>query len=100
MNRVVYPSSAKPGFSRVHFTAFAYPDEWSILGMNKPPFFSEYPADFNPAGADHSANPYGFTRADYGVILAYDAMYALLQGCQNVLDCKKHSDINYPTAWL
>jgi ABC-type branched-subunit amino acid transport system substrate-binding protein len=80
-----YPSSAKPGFSHLSFTAFAYPDEWDILGLDKPAFFSEYPADFNPAGADHGTNPYGFTRADYGVILAYDATYALLQGCQNVL---------------
>ena len=80
-----YPLSAKSGFSRLRFTAFAYPDEWNILGMNKPQFFAEYASDFNPQGADHSANPYGFTRADYDVILSYDAMYALLQGCQNVL---------------
>jgi ABC-type branched-subunit amino acid transport system substrate-binding protein len=87
-----YPSSAKPGFSRLHFTAFAYPDEWDILGMDKPQFFAEYVSDFNPTGADHHANPYGFVRADYGVILAYDAMYALLQGCQNALDAKKALD--------
>jgi ABC-type branched-subunit amino acid transport system substrate-binding protein len=85
----VYPSSARPGFSRVHFTTFAYPDEWDILGMIRPQFFSEYSSAFNPASADHSANPYGFVRADYGVILSYDAMYALLQGCQNALDAKK-----------
>ena len=79
-----YPTGAQS--SRLHFTAFAYPDEWSILGMNTPqPFFSEYIADFNPIGADHSAQPYGFTRADGDVILSYDAMLALLQGCQNAL---------------
>ena len=83
-----YPSSAKPGFSRLHFTAFTYPDEWNILGKSEPLFFSEYRSDFNPAGADHSANPYGFTRADDSAVLSYDAMYALLQGCQNVLDAK------------
>jgi predicted HTH transcriptional regulator/ABC-type branched-subunit amino acid transport system substrate-binding protein len=83
-----YPSSAKPGFSRVHFTAFTYPDEWNILGKNEPSFFSEYPADFNPAHVDHSANPYGFTRAADSAVLSYDATYALLQGCQNVLDAK------------
>jgi len=81
-----YPSSARAGFTRLHFTAFAYPDEWSILGMGSlPPFFSDYATDFNPADADHSAKPYGFTRADNTVILAYDAMSVLLQGCQNVL---------------
>jgi ABC-type branched-subunit amino acid transport system substrate-binding protein len=84
-----YPSSARPGFSRLHFTTFAYPDEWDILGMTRPQFFSEYSSTFNPAGADHSANPYGFVRADYDVILSYDAVYALLQGCQNILDAKK-----------
>jgi serine/threonine protein kinase/ABC-type branched-subunit amino acid transport system substrate-binding protein len=80
-----YPLSAKVGFSRLRFTSFAYFDEWDILRMNKPQFFSEYPNDFNPAGADHSHNPYGFTRADYVTMLSYDAMSALFQGCQNVL---------------
>jgi ABC-type branched-subunit amino acid transport system substrate-binding protein len=84
-----YPLSAKVGFNRLRFTAFAYPDEWDILGMDKPQFFSEYPNDFNPAHADHSQAPYGFTRADYGAMLSYDATYALLQGCQNVLAAKK-----------
>ncbi len=73
--------------SRLRFTAFAYPDEWSLLGMNESqePFFSEYPAAFNPANADHHEKPYGFTRADSDTILSYDAMIVLLQGCQNGL---------------
>jgi ABC-type branched-subunit amino acid transport system substrate-binding protein len=53
--------------------------------MGAQPFFSDYSADFNPAGADHSTSPYGFTRADNHTILAYDAMSTLLQGCQNGL---------------
>jgi ABC-type branched-subunit amino acid transport system substrate-binding protein len=84
-----YPPSARSGFSRLHFTAFAYPDEWSILGMGKHQFFTEYSAAYNPAGADHSTSPYGFTRADNHTILAYDAMSTLLRGCQNVLTAKK-----------
>jgi ABC-type branched-subunit amino acid transport system substrate-binding protein len=83
-----YPPSAKAGFNRVRFTSFAYPDTWSILHKDQPLFFSEYSADYNPAHADHSANPYGYTRADFGTILAYDATFALLQGCQNVLSAK------------
>ena len=83
-----YPPSAKASFNRVRFTSFAYPDTWSILHKDEPLFFSEYTADFNPAHADHSANPYGYTRADFGTILAYDATFALLQGCQNVLSAK------------
>jgi serine/threonine protein kinase/ABC-type branched-subunit amino acid transport system substrate-binding protein len=84
-----YPLSARPGFSRVRFTSFAYFEEWDMLGLNKPQFFSEYPNDFNPGHVDHSQDPYGFTRADYGVILSYDAMIALFQGCQNVLLAKE-----------
>ena len=80
-----YPLSARPSFSHVRFTSFAYFEEWDTLGLSKPQFFSEYPNDFNPQNVDHSQNPYGFTRADYGAILSYDAMYALLQGSQNVL---------------
>jgi len=54
------------------------------------PFFDDYKAAFNPAGADHSGAPYGFTRAGSNVILAYDAMVVLLQGCQNGLAVKDH----------
>jgi ABC-type branched-subunit amino acid transport system substrate-binding protein len=85
-----YPPSARVGFSRLRFTAFAFFDEWNILetGMDKPQFFSEYPNDFNPTGQEH-ANPYGFTRADVGTMLSYDAMFALFQGSQNVLVAQK-----------
>ncbi|GHO44691.1 protein kinase domain-containing protein [Ktedonospora formicarum] len=44
-----YTSSSRAGFSRLRFTALAYPDEWDVLGYGKekPPFFSAYPAAFN-----------------------------------------------------
>jgi serine/threonine protein kinase/ABC-type branched-subunit amino acid transport system substrate-binding protein len=83
-----YPTSARVGFNRLRFTSFAFFDEWGILGRDKPQFFSEYPNDFNPTGQEH-ANPYGFTRADKDVMLSYDAMYALFQGCQNALAAQK-----------
>src|SRR5262249_17074203 len=75
-----YPSSARAGFSRLHFTAFAYPDQWDILGYGniKPAFFAAYPATYDPNGL-HQGSPYGFTRADNGVVLYYDAMQALLK---------------------
>jgi ABC-type branched-subunit amino acid transport system substrate-binding protein len=79
-----YPSSARVGIHRLRFTAFAFFDEWDILGLNKPQFFSEYPNDFNPTGQPRPS-PYGFTRADVSTMLSYDAMYTLLQGSQNVL---------------
>ncbi len=80
-----YPSSARAGFSRLHFTSFFYPDEWGILEPNaqKPAFFSEYASNFDP-GNKHP-NVYGLSRADSDVALAYDATTAILQGCQNAL---------------
>ncbi len=87
-----YPSSARAGFSRLHFTAFAYPDEWGVLGFSaqQPAFFSAYPATFDPNGL-HTGNPYGFTRADNDAILSYDATVALLEGCNIALSAgNKH----------
>ncbi len=82
-----YTSSSRAnGFNHLHFTAFAYPDEWDILGSgaNKPAFFSEYPTAFDPNRL-HQGSPYGFTRADNDVILSYDATIALLSGSARVL---------------
>jgi ABC-type branched-subunit amino acid transport system substrate-binding protein len=85
-----YPSSARVGFSHLRFTAFAYPDEWDVQGLSsqKPAFFTEYPAAFNPSGAPHT-NSYGYTRANGDVILSYDAMLALLQATNITLTSKK-----------
>jgi eukaryotic-like serine/threonine-protein kinase len=87
-----YPNNARAGFSRLRFTTFAYPDEWSVLGLatRQPAFFSEYPAAFNPNG-QHPKGVYGFTRADNDVILSYDAMVALLLGCNNALSSGKNT---------
>jgi eukaryotic-like serine/threonine-protein kinase len=82
-----YTSSSRAnGFNRLHFTAFAYPDEWDILrpGDSKPAFFSEYPDAFDP-NKSHQGSPYGFTRADGDVMLSYDATRALLNGSAGVL---------------
>jgi serine/threonine protein kinase len=76
-----YPSSARAGFSHLHFTAFAYPDEWLVQGLTnvQPTFFAEYPAAFDPNSLN-KGSPYGFTRADNDTILSYDATVALLHG--------------------
>lgn len=86
-----YQSTARANFSRLRFTAFAYPDEWDILGYgaNKPAFFSEYPAAFNPNGVPNLS--YGFTRPDNDVILSYDATIALLLGCNAALSASKQA---------
>jgi ABC-type branched-subunit amino acid transport system substrate-binding protein len=78
-----YSDTARPQLGRVRFTSFAYPDEWTILGLTaqEPAFFREYPEYFNPGGQPRSS-PYGFTRPVNDVMLAYDATMALLEGCR------------------
>lgn len=85
-----YPSSARPNFSRLHFAAYAYPDEWAVLGYTnqEPAFFNEYIADFDPNG-QHPLGIYSFTRADNDTILSYDALVALLKGYDNALKAGK-----------
>jgi ABC-type branched-subunit amino acid transport system substrate-binding protein len=88
-----YSSSARAsGFTHLHFTTFAYPDEWDVLGLTnqKPQFFSEYPQDFDPNSLNQGS-PYGFTRADNDAILSYDATVTLLSGCNMSLSSGKQS---------
>src|SRR6266516_1977019 len=82
-----YPSSARAGFNRLHFTAFAYPDEWEIAGLKaqKPAFFTDYANAFNPTGQQPSG-AYGYTRTDNDVMLSYDATLALLTGSKLALN--------------
>jgi ABC-type branched-subunit amino acid transport system substrate-binding protein len=82
-----YPSSASANFHRLHFTSFAYPDEWDVQGLSaKPAFFNEYPADFDPGGQHKGTGGiYEFSRADGDNILSYDAMQALLVASQMAL---------------
>jgi serine/threonine protein kinase len=88
-----YSSTARAsGFTHLSFTAFAYPDEWDILGYGgqKPPLFSEYPRDFDP-NSQHQPGVYGFTRTDNDVMLSYDATLALLSSCDMALSSGKQS---------
>jgi ABC-type branched-subunit amino acid transport system substrate-binding protein len=84
-----YPSSARAGFSHLRFTAFAYPDEWDVLHLSaqKPRFFTDYAATYNPSG-QHPGGQYGYTRAANDVILSYDATTALLNGSNIALKTK------------
>lgn len=88
-----YSSDARAGFSRLHFTTFAYPDEWDVLGYSaqKPAFFGEYGADFDPQGLHRTHSPYGFVRPDSDAMLSYDAMVALLRGCDLALSSGKQT---------
>ncbi|MDQ2718076.1 MAG: ABC transporter substrate-binding protein, partial [Chloroflexota bacterium] len=83
-------SSSRPGFNRLHFTAFAYPDEWIYLrlGNRQPAFFNDYIQAFDP---QQQHKGYGFTRSSNDNILSYDAMQALLEGCRRALTGGKQS---------
>ncbi len=90
----LYNLAGYPGvgskFNRLRFTAFSYPDEWDVLkkSAQTPAFYKDYPATYNPNNSP-VPNPYGFTRAAYNVVLAYDATLALLNGSKNGLGGQK-----------
>ena len=81
-----YSTSAHVNFTRLRFTAFAYPDEWDIahLTAQKPPFFANYINAFNPAG-QQPGGKYGYTRPSNDVMLSYDATLALLTASKMAL---------------
>jgi ABC-type branched-subunit amino acid transport system substrate-binding protein len=79
-----YPSSARANFNKLHFTSFAYPDEWRIAGIAEPAFFTDYAQDFDP-NQTHTVNPYHYSRPDSDAMLSYDAMLALLNASGNAL---------------
>ncbi len=82
-----YSASARGGFIHLHFTSFAYPDEWSVVGKRNPPFFTSYSQDFDPTRQYRGTNGiYGFSRPTNDVMLSYDALMALLKGYTNVLN--------------
>lgn len=87
-----YPPTARAGFGRLHFTAFAYPDEWTALGLasKAPSFFNDYANTYDP-NRTHTASPYGYSRADNDAILSYDAMQALLYASKMALSGGKTS---------
>jgi eukaryotic-like serine/threonine-protein kinase len=87
-----YSPNARAGFNRLRFTAFAYPDEWDVLGLTaqKPVFFTEYVADFDSNGK-FVGSPYGYTRATNDTILSYDATMVMLEASRSLLTQGKMS---------
>jgi eukaryotic-like serine/threonine-protein kinase len=86
-----YTSSASGARVRLHFTTFAYPDEWQILcssgksfACTPPSFFTDYKADYDPNGQPTSGS-YGYTRTDADVMLSYDATLVMLTASGNAL---------------
>jgi len=86
-----YTSSASGARVRLHFTTFAYPDEWGILCASRlsfactlPSFFTDYKADYDPNN-QHTSGSYGYSRADGDTILSYDATLVMLTASGNAL---------------
>jgi serine/threonine protein kinase/ABC-type branched-subunit amino acid transport system substrate-binding protein len=87
-----YTSSASGARVRLHFTTFAYPDEWDILchsgqsfACSRPPFFAEYSSAYDPNNQHKTGSPYGYTRAVGDTILSYDATLVMLTASGNAL---------------
>ncbi|GHO44693.1 hypothetical protein KSX_28560 [Ktedonospora formicarum] len=87
-----YTTGNRAGYDRLHFTAFAYPDEWDVLGFGgqKPGFFADYGNAFDP-NKQHKGSPYGFTRPAFNVMLAYDATLALITAGGKITSSGKQS---------
>ncbi|MBV9691833.1 MAG: ABC transporter substrate-binding protein [Ktedonobacteraceae bacterium] len=83
---LTYPASARAGFSRLHLTSFAYPDEWDVQGLaaRKPAFFTNYANDFDPSRA-HQGSPYDYTRPQADAMLSYDATLVMITATQHAL---------------
>ena len=81
-----YPKGKNPNFTRLHFTAFADPLEWDVLGLSAkaPAFFTDYQQAFDP-DKQHASNPYGYTKPNTNAMFSYDAMLTLLTGSQIAL---------------
>jgi ABC-type branched-subunit amino acid transport system substrate-binding protein/serine/threonine protein kinase len=71
-----YAPSAKAGFTHLHFTAFFYPDVWTILAQKSPQPFSDYSSVYGANGK----SGYGYNRIDSDAALSYDATLALING--------------------
>jgi eukaryotic-like serine/threonine-protein kinase len=91
-----YPPSARPAFDRLHFTAFAHPNEWDVQGSRvqsmKPTFFTLYASNFDPKHVYPFNQNYGYTRPTADAMLSYDATLVLLEGVNNALS-RKNSNI-------
>lgn len=81
-----YTSSALTVFNRLHFTAFAYPDEWATLGLGyqQPAFFQDYARAFSHNSVNEKG-VYGYTRPENDTMLNFDAMQTMLTAIRAAL---------------
>lgn len=73
--------NAKISIHRLHFTAFASPDEWSYLQRPNPSFFEDYASQF----PNIQYQSYGYNIPDDDNILSFDAINTLLSASHNLI---------------
>jgi len=83
----LYPTNTYNNVEKLHFTAFAHPDEWLMLsqGDHRPAFFAEYADNFDPH-REHKDDPHGYTLTTTNTMLSYDATLALLEAINLTLE--------------
>jgi len=77
-------TSARATFNGMHFTSFAFHDEWIGRVAQKPVFFDEYATSFD-SEKQHVGNLYGYLLPDSDAILSYDASNVFLKVCSDIL---------------
>lgn len=88
-----YQDTAYPALAHLRLTAFAYPDEWDILGSpdQKPKFFVDYASIFDHD--NHHPGEYGYSRADADVMLLFDGVAVALAAANNALSTESKQGI-------
>lgn len=91
------PASDRANFNGLLFSAFSYPDEWSLQHLQQPAFISDYWQAFDP-DKQHAGNPYTFSRAGSDTILAYDAL-SLFTSASDIVLFKEKLTLTQEVLW-
>ncbi|HEV2656073.1 MAG TPA: ABC transporter substrate-binding protein, partial [Ktedonobacteraceae bacterium] len=91
------PASDRANFNGLYFSAFAYPDEWSLQHLQQPAFIADYWQTFDP-DKQHAGNPYTYSRAGSDTILAYDAL-SLFSSASDIVLFKEKLTLTPPMLW-
>jgi ABC-type branched-subunit amino acid transport system substrate-binding protein len=91
------PASDRANFNGFLFSAFSYPDEWSLQHLQQPAFISDYWQTFDP-DKQHAGNPYTYSRAGSDTILSYDAL-SLLTSASDIVLFKEKLTLTAQILW-
>ncbi len=91
------PTSDRANFNGLLFSAFAYPDQWSLQHLQQPSFISDYWQVFDP-DKQHAGNPYTYSRAGSDTILTYDAL-SLFTSASDIVLYKEKLTLTPEMLW-